>query len=136
MEKHGGYYILILFLRRNTKICIGRLGNVEFKKGYYLYAGSAKVNLTSRLQRHKIKKKRCFWHIDYLRERTDFCDAVIVRSKDSLECKIADTLKNISDWIIPKFGSSDCSCKSHLFGMHINPFKSSDFIKALEDIIW
>ena len=41
------------------------MGEVSFKKGDYLYIGSAKSCLETRLQRHLRKEKRIFWHIDY-----------------------------------------------------------------------
>ena len=37
----------------------------------------------------------------------------------------------IADWSVPGFGSSDCSCDSHLFGMLQNPVEDSRFIDIL-----
>ena len=44
------------------------MGEVSFKEGDYIYIGSAKGCLETRLQRHLRKEKRIFWHIDYLLE--------------------------------------------------------------------
>ena len=93
--------------------------------------GSAKVNLSKRIERHKRKKKAFFWHIDYLRDKAEFYASLPILSSAPLECHIAKRLKGIADWTIDRFGSSDCSCETHLFGIHEDPFKSSAFIDAL-----
>ena len=53
-----GTYILVIFLKENSKIEIGSLGKISFSKGYYLYVGSAMGNygsatLINRVKRHK-----------------------------------------------------------------------------------
>ena len=35
-------------------------------KGLYAYVDSAQTNLEQRIKRHIRKKRRLFWHIDYL----------------------------------------------------------------------
>ena len=135
LEKEGedrGSYILILRLPVKKEIEVGKLGKIRFKKGYYLYAGSARKNLTRRLERHRRERKKLFWHIDYLRAHADFHLALPIRASDPLECELADALKKISDWQVPNFGSSDCSCKSHLFGMGEDPIRTRDFISLLQ----
>lgn len=32
-----------------------------------MYVGSAKANLTKRIERHKRKRKKMHWHLDYFR---------------------------------------------------------------------
>lgn len=54
-----------------------------------------------------------------------------IRNNYDYECNIAEEIYNISDWIIKNFGSSDCNCPSHLFGMNENPIEKKDFIKIL-----
>lgn len=133
-EAHDrGAYIVILRLKRDAKISVGNLGPIRFQKGYYIYIGSAKRNLSKRLARHQRKRKNLFWHIDYLRQYTDHCASLPVRASTHLECKIANALKGISLWSIPRFGSSDCGCYSHLFGMRDNPDLFSPFIQLLLD---
>lgn len=127
----SGSYIIVFFLKKNLKLHIGSLGEVRFKKGYYLYVGSAKTNLTKRIRRHQRKRKNLFWHIDYLRDRANFCMALPIRASEYLECSIARTLRDITERSISGFGASDCSCKSHLFGMSYDPLKSLAFIEAL-----
>jgi sugar fermentation stimulation protein A len=132
-EAHDrGSYIIIMRLTGNRKLKIGSLGAVRFAKGYYLYAGSAKANLTQRIARHRRRRKKLFWHIDYLREHADFCAALPVRTSADLECDLALALKSMSHWTIPGFGSSDCSCDSHLFGMVDDPLHAPTFIEMLQ----
>jgi sugar fermentation stimulation protein A len=132
-EAHdSGSYIIVLNLKNNHKSDIKSLGKVLFKEGYYLYVGSAKKNLTKRIQRHMRQRKKLYWHIDYLREEADFYSALPIRASSPLECKIAQSLKRISDWVIPGFGASDCDCETHLFGMNKDPFQSPQFIKMLQ----
>jgi sugar fermentation stimulation protein A len=127
----SGCYIIILHLEKNTEIAVGELGNISFKKGYYLYTGSAKKALSKRVERHQRSRKNLFWHIDYLREKASFHKGLPIRTSEDLECALAAGLQKITDWSIPRFGSSDCSCKSHLFGMDKDPLKSPAFIEML-----
>ncbi len=129
--KDSGSYIIILYVKKAIIVNIGKIGRIDFKKGYYLYVGSAKTNLAKRIERHKRRKKKIFWHIDYLRDKAEFYASIPILSIVHLECHIADRLKGIADWTIDRFGSSDCSCETHLFGMHEDPLKSSAFIDAL-----
>ena len=62
-----GTYCLIINVKKDVKIKIGKvLGEIEFKKGCYLYVGSAMNSLEKRVQRHLSKDKKKHWHIDYL----------------------------------------------------------------------
>lgn len=132
-EAHDrGCYMVILKLRRNRRLPIGGLGEILFRQGYYLYVGSAMKNLAKRIQRHQRKRKRHFWHIDYLREHAEFCTALPVRASTRLECDMAKRMMEISDWHVPGFGASDCSCSSHLFGMKTDPQKKPSFIELLQ----
>lgn len=126
-----GCYIIILHLKKDTDITIGELGSISFKEGYYLYAGSAKKALTKRIERHQRLRKNLFWHIDYFREKASFYKGLPIRTSEDIECALADGLQNIADWSIPGFGCSDCTCKSHLFGMDKDPVKSPAFIEML-----
>jgi sugar fermentation stimulation protein A len=119
-----GAYIIILRLKEDRKISIGRLGRLKFKKGYYIYIGSAKRGLSERIKRHKRKKKKCFWHIDYLREHSTFYKDIPICTNLDFECEIASRLKDFADWTIPGFGCSDCQCETHLFATNSNPLPS------------
>ncbi len=132
-ESHdSGSYMLILHLKKDQRIRIGQLGEVPFNKGYYLYVGSAMKNLNKRIERHRRRRKKLFWHIDYLREHAEFCAALPVRTGTPLECEIAEKMNDISDWPIPGFGASDCKCSAHLFGFRSDPLKTSSFINVVQ----
>jgi sugar fermentation stimulation protein A len=126
-----GSYIVILKMKKPRKFPIGERGETQFKKGYYLYVGSARKNLEQRINRHRRLRKNFFWHIDYLREQADFITALPIRTGDRIECEIADALRGISAWSVVGFGASDCSCSTHLFGMNNNPITSPQFISML-----
>ncbi len=57
---------MVIKISEDLKIRVGRLGEGSFKEGDYIYIGSAKGCLGTRLQRHLRKKKKTYWHIDYL----------------------------------------------------------------------
>ena len=112
---------------------IGRRGErTFFRKGFYLYVGSAMANLTSRIERHLRMRKRYHWHIDWLRSIARIHAALPIRASVRLECDIADALSRISDWSVPGFGCSDCACPSHLLGMAEDPFRSGRFHGLLQ----
>ncbi|MFX0001014.1 MAG: DUF123 domain-containing protein [Candidatus Hodarchaeota archaeon] len=126
-----GSYILVVFVQRNIKPIIGALGKVEFKKGFYLYIGSAmgnsgSITLINRVRRHISPpvSKKVHWHIDYLLNSnfTSIHSIYLIPTLQNLECLIANELLNISDGYIMKFGSSDCHCNSHL--PYFKDFKS------------
>jgi len=127
----SGSYIIILRLRKDEKISVGSLGDFRFKKGYYVYVGSAKRNLSQRIARHQRKRKNLFWHIDYLRQYADHCVSLPVRASSHLECEMARALNKVTEWNMPGFGSSDCSCGRHLFGIRDDPTLSPQFIQLL-----
>ncbi|MBN2397570.1 MAG: DNA/RNA nuclease SfsA [Deltaproteobacteria bacterium] len=129
-EDRGGY-LVILRVDEGRNIAVGKMGTVFFPPGYYVYAGSAMANLTARLERHRRLRKNLHWHIDYLRQAAAFETALPVRSSVSLECPLAEAMDAVADWKIPGFGSSDCSCPSHLFGMQSDPLRSAEFIRLL-----
>jgi sugar fermentation stimulation protein A len=128
----SGSYMLILHLFEDITISVGSLGHLTFSRGFYIYVGSAKKNLTKRMERHLRKRKKFFWHIDYLREHAERCMALPIRSQTLLEHEVAFALNRIADWSVPGFGSSDCSCDTHLFAMHDNPVHSHEFIDVLQ----
>jgi len=96
---------------------VGRLEEVSFKEGVYIYIGSAKGCLEARLQRHLRKEKRIFWHIDYLLENKKAKILQIWTIDKKMECQTAKIFcQDPTTEIIKKgFGSSDCKCLTHLF---------------------
>ena len=130
----NGAYVLLVRVSKNCKLKIGKLGELNFDKGYYAYVGSAlgRCKLEKRVERHLRKKKKKRWHIDYLLS-SNFCkvDAVFLfPSKEKIECKISRFLEKRADRTIKKFGSSDCKCKGHLHYFR----KLGNLVESLEDV--
>jgi Uri superfamily endonuclease len=111
-----GTYCLIIQLDQDSKIKIGKLGETDFKKGYYVYVGSALNSLETRIKRHLRDEKKLHWHVDYLlaHENSKIKEVVFVRSPHKWECDVAGQISKKSEKI-KGFGSSDCKCPSHLF---------------------
>ena len=107
-----GSYVLIAKINEPRRIKVGKLGEIYFKKGYYAYVGSALNSLEKRIGRHIRKEKKLRWHIDYLLQHASIKKIFYKESNEKEECMIASKF-DLS--YIPKFGSSDCNCKSHLF---------------------
>ncbi|MDR1747510.1 MAG: DNA/RNA nuclease SfsA, partial [Spirochaetaceae bacterium] len=65
--ENRGSYLIVLEIPEETETAVGALGNLRFRKGWYVYAGSAQRNLSGRIARHlrKVRKKK-HWHLDYL----------------------------------------------------------------------
>jgi len=109
-----GSYILVIELKKERTIQVGKLGKIHFKKGIYAYVGSALNGLETRINRHIRKTKKKHWHIDYLLDFAEVVDVYCKENETKEECKIAKKLEE--DFVsIPGFGCSDCRCKSHLF---------------------
>ena len=119
-----GVYTSIIHLPVDIRLKVGKLGEHQFLKGYYAYTGSAlgprASSLRKRVARHLQKKKRIFWHIDYLLTSGEPVVIAIVAGHTNMkmECEINRRLKNEVTARIPVlgFGASDCkeNCGSHL----------------------
>ena len=103
-------------MKKSEKLDIGHLHNMHrFKKGYYVYIGSAMNSLVPRLNRHLSDEKKMHWHIDYLLKSPDchIRDILFNISEERIECALAESISKDGEEI-PGFGCSDCSCSSHL----------------------
>ncbi len=111
-----GIYCLVISVKKNIKIKVGALGKINFKKGYYVYVGSAQNNIEKRISRHYSKEKKLHWHIDYLlmNKNVKIEDTYYKEAPKKEECRIARFFSEV-ETPIKNFGSSDCNCKSHLF---------------------
>jgi len=110
-----GIYIAVLFVAKNLKIRVGRLGRFRFRRGVYFYVGSAQRNLSKRLERHSRKEKILRWHIDYLSAKAEMLGAITIGGPRELECQLANKLGEMFELAVPGFGASDCRCGGHLF---------------------
>jgi Uri superfamily endonuclease len=127
LTKISGSYILIIQVLKDTSIEIGRLGFINFLKGYYAYIGSALNNqLLNRVYRHvkPASEKKLHWHIDYFlaHENTSVKKIFLTSSSYREECELAEVFRLIATKSIENFGSSDCKCSSHLFFYGKNVF--------------
>ena len=112
----AGVYQLLIYLSKNTSIAVSKKGKFRFPKGYYVYTGSAQTGLQKRVERHKRKSKRHFWHIDYLLNFASIKKVFLFTNGKRNECALNLTMleKPEATIIMPKFGSSDCHCSAHL----------------------
>ena len=111
-----GTYCLLIQLKHDSKITIGKLGEIEFKNGYYVYVGSALNSLEGRIKRHLRDDKKLHWHVDYLLadENAEIVDVVFTIDDRKWECDLASQIAENGSKI-DGFGCSDCKCDSHLF---------------------
>lgn len=133
-----GTYALVLHLATTTEIEVGKLGRSTYPAGFYIYVGSAlgSGGLAGRLKRHGEPTTspgwRARWHIDYLRHYAKLTQIWYVQQATRREHDWAAVLQQLSreSVAIPRFGSSDCSCPSHLFYFSRLP-RRNDFQRGL-----
>jgi Uri superfamily endonuclease len=120
-----GTYALILACVTETRLRIGKLGTIHLQPGYFVYVGSAfgPGGLSARLSHHRRPIIRPHWHIDYLRPATILNEIWLTYDPSSREHQWADLFARIKHGSIPLpgFGSTDCSCGSHLFFFRDRP---------------
>lgn len=116
-EQEKGIYLLIIRLKKDKELSVGKKQTLNFQKGIYIYIGRASRGLRGRINRHLRKDKKLFWHIDYLLQEAEI-EEVWTKPGDFNECQTAREMRNFiknPDIPLKKFGSSDCHCPSHLF---------------------
>ncbi len=129
-----GSYLLVLYNETAFSKRIGRLGERQFKKGYYVYIGSALNGLNSRIKRHMRKRKKTHWHLDYIFPGCMKLSKLFpISRKDRIEVLLAQRLQTISSNRIPGFGSSDTREPSYLFFFTEDPVRQREFLDALLD---
>jgi len=113
-----GSYVLWLRLGSARRVRVGALGSIRFAPGHYAYVGSAlgPGGLAARLGRHFRPNKSLRWHVDYLRRVSELRAAWVCYDDSRHEHGWAADLAGLSGarLPVPGFGSSDCSCPSHL----------------------
>jgi Uri superfamily endonuclease len=116
-----GVYTILIRVDPPSNVKVGELGRFNFS-GLYAYTGSAtgkgSSSLDGRVSRHLSNSKKMRWHIDYLLERPNAEVTRIITSLTHTKSKECEVSRNILDTTgfppIRGFGSSDCSCSSHL----------------------
>lgn len=117
VEPNHTLYAVFLTLNEDAAIEIGAKGLYHFAKGNYIYIGSAKKNILSRVERHYKIDKPKRWHIDYLRP---YCSITKIQSYDypDGECSLAAKLAAQGEVWLKQFGASDCKCNGHLIRLN------------------
>lgn len=114
-----GTYALVLRCDMPDRLDVGALGRIEIHPGYYIYVGSAMGpgGLRARVSRHLRRAGKCHWHIDYLRRKLPVLEIWYAEADATLEHDWAATIEacDLASIPVPRFGSSDCRCESHLF---------------------
>lgn len=129
-----GTYAIIMELASDKRISVGKLGKINFKKGYYLYVGSGQNSLETRIARHLGKRKKKFWHIDYLLSQWEArIKEVWIAEDRRIECLAARNILEEANapLLAKKFGSRDCSCPTHLFYLDQSAKLARDPLKRL-----
>ena len=119
----GGAYVLHLIVKRTVTLCAGAIGAITLPCGHYVYVGSARKSIESRVARHRrlalIKTGKLHWHIDYLliHPKIELIDEEAFAGYR--ECDIAQRIASLkgASVPVPRFGASDCrsGCGTHLF---------------------
>lgn len=126
--RRKGTYVLILQLKKNAKLQIGKLGCFDFKRGYYAYVGSAfgPGGLAARLKHHHTLSANPHWHIDYLRKTALVIETWVRAGRARYEHEWAENVYHMKSCRCPikGFGSSDCRCPAHLFYFKQKPSPS------------
>jgi sugar fermentation stimulation protein A len=128
----AGNYLILLELPQSRRVETGALGTLDFKKGWYVYSGSARQHLSARIRRHLRKEgKKKHWHLDYLTPYALRLQALPIASRRNLECALAAELETLGGIPVKGFGSSDCRCASHLFYFSAPPESLRAFTEIL-----
>jgi endonuclease-3 len=117
-----GVYTLLIRIRERVEVEVGRLGRFSLEPGGYSYTGSAmgsgSASLEGRIGRHLGRRARKFWHIDHLLGSggAEVIGVICAEADSRLECAVNEAIRRSMGGSapIPKFGSSDCDCASHL----------------------
>lgn len=126
----AGLYLAVLELEAATTIEIGALGTFDFKPGFYTYIGSAQTGLAKRMRRHKRKRKRMHWHIDYLRDAVDAVKTFAIRGATD-ESALADDVAQLGTRYPKNFGATDCPDDGHLVHTPHDPVSTPEFQRLL-----
>ena len=59
-----GTYCILIDLKVDQSIEIGKKGEIQFKSGFYVYVGSALNSLGGRIKRHLRPTKKMHWLVD------------------------------------------------------------------------
>ncbi len=122
-----GSYLVIFKNDKDRCIDTGGLGKIVYRAGYYAYAGNGGANIFKRIARHRQMQKSRHWHIDYIKTEMKIIADIPVLSTDIDECILAAGMRGLNGIPVDRFGSSDCSCRSHLIYFETSPLEMREF---------
>jgi Uri superfamily endonuclease len=121
ISTNPGTYALLMLLKKETTLPIGKRGIFDFQAGHYLYLGSAQGpgGLRARLGRHfSDHKEKQHWHIDWLLPYVSILTGYLTYGQENFECSWCQACAAIPSAQIPvrRFGATDCTngCHAHL----------------------
>ena len=118
LTSRPGTYALLLASTATRCLCIGQLGSLALRPGWYVYIGSAfgPGGVGARLAHHRKRAARPHWHVDYLRLHTRLERVWFTQDPARREHQWAQVMQQLPGAEMPRhgFGSSDCTCASHL----------------------
>jgi Uri superfamily endonuclease len=122
-----GTYLLLLECKKQTRLSIGKLGDMTTVPGYYVYIGSAfgPGGVRARVRHHRKTAARPHWHIDHLRTTAELLEVYCVYDiRYEHEWALALMQNDAAILPLTGFGSSDCNCATHLFYFRRRPQKT------------
>jgi Uri superfamily endonuclease len=132
-----GTYALVLHLRETRSIIAGKLGNVPAPAGFFTYVGSAfgPGGVAGRVRRHLRPGRSPHWHIDYLRPVAPIVEVWHSYDPAPREHEWARQLATMTGRVqgLRGFGSSDCTCPTHLFHS-TEPPSLSEFTRRILEV--
>jgi len=125
LKEKTGAYVLLIELTSERRIRIGKRGGVLFPAGWYTYTGSAcgPGGLAARIRHHLRKTPHPHWHVDYLKPWGRVAGIWYGAGIYHDEHRWASILRAMPGGrvVAPGFGSSDCSCETHLVHFPTRP---------------
>lgn len=129
-----GAYLLLMENKKEQTIEVGKLGEITFRPGFYVYVGSGMANLEKRVKHHQLKKKSYHYHIDYITPTyMKVKKPYLIRITERIESALAVKIEKVCDEMVQGFGCSDTKEKSHLFYFQNNPLRNHNFYKIILD---
>jgi Uri superfamily endonuclease len=128
IEPAPGTYALVMRCLAETKVAVGRWGEIRLESGYYTYVGSAfgPGGVRARVSRHLRQDKRRHWHLDYVRGHLAPISVWYTHDEARREHGWAQSLQSHAAFTgIEGFGCSDCGCIAHFFASEVAPDQES-----------
>ncbi len=114
-----GTYALVFRSTIHQQIHVGQLGALSIREGVYIYVGSGfgPGGIRARIKHHCRISPSPHWHVDYLRQVLPIISVWYSHDPERKEHHWATTLMELpgAEIPLPRFGASDCRCKTHLF---------------------